>query len=210
MMKTTKMILCLVSCVLVLFANAQSKKTIYIADRVAVTDSADCLQIKTKTKGEWENIADTIAGLRYEEGFDYKAIVTVTKNQYKLLKLIWRKKTAYNPAVRLQGSKWILRSMFDNNQTLRLPDTTIYMHVDIAKGRVNGKGVCNNFKGIVKAEGGKIIFSEIGFTKMMCVDQGNVLENILTNLLERSINFQIKRGQLTLQSANSNMIFEAH
>ena len=119
MMKTTKPFLLFAFCLLLYSANAQSKKTIYIADRVAVTDSADCLQIKTKMKSEWKNIADTIAGLRYEEGFDYKAIVIVNKNQYKLLKLIWRKKTAYNPAERLQGSKWILRSMFDNNQTLR-------------------------------------------------------------------------------------------
>ena len=209
-MKTTKPFLLFAFCFLLYSANAQSKKTIYIADRVAVTDSADCMQIKTKTKGEWKNIADTIAGLRYEEGFDYKAIVTINKNEYKLLKLIWRKKTDYNPAVRLDGSKWILRSMFDNNRTLRLPDTTIYMHVDITKGRVNGKGVCNNFKGMVKAEAGKITFSEIGFTKMMCVDQGNIMENILTNLLERCTDFEIKRGQLTLQSFNCNMVFEAH
>ena len=173
-------------------------------------DKNDCMQIKEKKKDTWQNIPDTIIGLSYEEGYEYKAKVVVSAgNDYSLVKLLSKKKTGYNPAVRLEGKKWLLRSMFDSNTTMGVGDTLVYITVDVANNRLSGHGICNNLKGGLKAEGKNISFSNLGYTKMKCPDQGNIMEKIITNLLEVTDTYQLKGGQLTLYSAKgSYMVFK--
>ncbi len=204
-----KGLLFLVSCFLFLVGSAQTKKTIYIADRVMTCDKNDCMQIKEKKKDTWQNIPDTIIGLSYEEGYEYKAKVVVSAgNDYSLVKLLSKKKTGYNPAVRLEGKKWLLRSMFDSNTTMGVGDTLVYITVDVTNNRLGGRGVCNNLKGKLKAQGRNISFSDLGLTKMKCADQGNIMEKIITNLLEATNTYRLKGSQLTLYSAKgSYMVF---
>ena len=193
-------------------SSAQTKKTIYVADRLISCDKNDCLQIKVNKKDTWQNITDTIIGLNYEEGYEYRAKVVVnTGNRYSLLKLLSKKKTGYNPAVKLEGKKWVLLSMFDNNNTLSIGDSTIYISRDVTNSRANGHGVCNQIKGKLNAEGHNISFSDLGFTKMRCVDQGNIMEKIVSTLLEATNTYQLKGDKLILHSAKgSYMVFSAH
>ena len=205
-----KNFLFLVFCFLFLVGNSQTKKTIYIADRLLTCGKKDCLQIKEKKKDAWMNIGDTIIGLNYEEGFEYKAKVVVNGgNNYSLVKLLSKKKTGYNSAVRLEGKKWVLASMFDSINTLSLGDSTIFMTFDITNKRVGGHGVCNKLKGELKAEGRNISFSDLSYTKMKCIDQGNIMEKIVTSLLGVSNTWQLKGRQLIIYSAKgSYMVFK--
>jgi len=193
----------------VLSSSAQTKKIICIADRTVACAQGDCMQVKEKKKDAWKTLTDTIIGLTYEEGYEYKVKVIISSsNNYSLEKIISKKKTKYNPAVKLEGRKWVLKSMFDNDNTMRLGDTIVYLNIDVTKSRVTGHGVCNNLKGELKAEGKNISFSGIGFTKMKCVDQGNIMEKIVTNLLEATNTYQLKGNQLILYSAKgSYMVF---
>jgi len=193
----------------VLNSSAQTKKTICIADRTVACAQGDCMQVKEKKKDGWKALTDSIIGLNYEEGYEYKVRVIISSNNnYSLEKLISKKKTKYNPAVKLEGRKWVLKSMFDNDNTMRLGGTIVYLNIDVAKMRVTGHGVCNNLKGDLKAEGKNISFSNLSFTKMKCVDQGNIMEKIVTNLLEATNTYQLKGSQLILYSAKgSYMVF---
>ena len=195
----------LVSCFLFFVGTAQTKKTIYVADRFMACDKKDCMQVKEKKKDAWQNIKDTIIGLNYEEGFEYRVKVLVRgSNNYSLVKLLSKKKTGYNPAVKLEGKKWVLFSMFDGSTTMGLGDSTIFITIDVTNSRIGGHGVCNKLKGELKAEGRNISFSDLSFTKMKCVDQGNIMEKIVTNLLEVTGSYQLKGDKLTLYSAKGS------
>lgn len=193
-------------------SSAQTKKTIYVADRTVACDKNDCMQIKVKKKDAWKNITDTVIGLNYEEGYEYRAKVVVnTGNNYSLVKLLSKRKTGYNPAIKLQGKKWLLVSMHDNHMTLTVPDTTTFIQLDITNNRLSGHAGCNNLKGDVLAEGRKISFSRLGYTKMKCADEnGNIMEKIVQNLLEATNSYLFKGDKLTLTSAKgSDLVFTA-
>lgn len=196
---------------LALSASAQFKKTLYIADRSVFCGTKDCMQAKEKKKAGWNVFADSIKGFTYEEGYEYKISTdhSIDYNTWKLIKVISKKKTGYNPAVKLEGKKWVLLSMFDSNNSMKLGDSTIFINIDVSKGKVNGHGVCNKLKGNVVAEGKNIKFTELNYTKMKCVDQGNIMETIVSSMLEGSNTFVLQGHVLTLYSAKgSNMIFK--
>ena len=189
----------------------QFKKTLYIADRAVLCGDKDCMQVKEKKKDTWNVFTDSIKGFTYEEGYEYKITAdhSVDYNTWKLIKVVSKKKTHYNPAVKLEGKKWVLVSMFDNANTMSLGDTTVFIKIDITNGKVSGHGVCNQLKGKANATAGVITFSDLGFTKMKCIDQGNIMEAIVTNLLEATATYTLKGTKLTLYSAKgSNMVFK--
>lgn len=187
-------------------SSAQTKKTIYVADRTVACDKNDCLQIKVKKKDVWQNITDTIIGLNYEEGYEYRAKVVVnTGNNYSLVKLLSKKKTGYNPAVKLEGKKWFLVSMHDNHMTLTVPDTTTFIKLDVTNSRISGHAGCNNLKGAIHAEGRTVLFSQLGYTKMKCTDENaEIMEKIVQNLLEATNSYLLKGDKLTLTSTKGS------
>jgi heat shock protein HslJ len=204
-------------------ASAQTKKTFYVADRIIQCGAGfglhDCLQVKEKKKDSWQGFFPKVEGFNYEEGYEYKITVSVTDAgkvrpdqsglNYKLLKVVSKKKTTYNPAAKLEGRKWILISMHDNDHTIRLKDSTIYLELHVKDNRLSGHGVCNSMKGKLSADGKNISFSEIAFTKMLCLDQGNIFEKIVQNLLENSATWKKEENLLTFYSPKgSNMVFK--
>lgn len=190
-------------------SNAQTKKTIYIADRTVLCENDYCFQIKEKKKNAWQTISDTIADLNYKEGFEYRIKVSVSGSKYSLVKIISKKTTGYNPAAKLENKKWILQSMFDGNSTLRLQDSTVYLQLNVAENRFSGHGVCNRLMGNLTAAGNSISFGNIASTKMKCIAQGNVFEKIIQNLLEATDSYSLKYKSLTLiSSKGSRMVFE--
>lgn len=197
-----------------LCAIAQTKHTLYIVDRTVECATGDCLQIKEKKKAAWVATADTIEGLKYEEGYEYKVktLLSDYTHKHKLLKVISKKKTGYNPAVKLEGKKWVLTNMFDNNTNLGIKDSTVFILINVTDGKVSGHGVCNNMHGTVRAEGHNITFGPLASTRMSCLDQGNTMEAIINNLLSASTAFELKGKTLTLYSATkgSSMTWERY
>lgn len=195
-------------------ALAKSKtSTLYIADRFTLCDTTECMQMKIKKSAAWQVATTTISDFVYEEGYEYKLKIStdLETGEQKLVKVLYKKKTGYNPATKLEGRRWYLKSMYDGNGSLRLGDTTCYIDIDVTQGSVSGRGVCNRLKGTAKGDGKTITFSDLAYTRMKCVDQGNVMETIITNLLSATSTYERRgRSMLILHSAKgSYMVFES-
>lgn len=195
-------------------AAAQTNHTLYIADRTVECAGGDCMQVKEKKKGAWIPAADSIEGFKYEEGYEYKikTMLSDYTHKHKLLKVVSKKKTGYNPATKLEGKKWVLKNMYDNSTNLGIKDSTVYILINVTDGKMNGHGVCNNMHGTVKAEGHNITFGPIASTRMSCLDQGNVMESIITNLLQATSYYTLQGQTLILYSGSkgSNMMWERY
>lgn len=194
--------------------SAKSKtSTLYIADRFTLCDTIECMQMKIKKSAAWQVATTAISGFEYEEGYEYKLKIStdLETGVQKLVKVLYKKKTGYNPATKLEGRRWFLKSMYDGNGSLRLGDTACYITIDVTGGSVSGRGVCNRLKGTAKGEGETITFSDLAYTRMKCVDQGNVMETIITNLLSATNTYELRgRSMLILYSAKgSYMVFES-
>ena len=207
-MKNLKAILFLVSCLLFVVASAQKTKTLYVADRTLHRAGADCIQIKEKKKSDWNICVDSIKGFAYEEGYEYKIKATTSKSgvAYTFVKLLSKKKTGYNPAVKLEGKQWRLLAIRDNGHTMSLQDTTYFLKFNITNSRISGRIVCNSLRGTVKAEGRKISFSGIGYTKMKCVDPNEQMERIVSYMLEHSTTYELKGDQLYLRAGEGSYV----
>lgn len=195
-------------CLFTLSVSAQHKKTLYVADHTTACGDEDCLQVKTKNKAGWSILKDSISGFHYQEGYEYKLKVKETKStpRYTLLQEVNKKKTNFRPASKLENKKWVLVSMFDSLTTLGIGDTTIFLQLDMKAGKMNGHGVCNQLRASVKNEGKQLSFGKIGFTKMKCPSQGNILEKIIGNLLEATDSYALKGNTLTLLSSQGSFL----
>lgn len=193
---------------------AKSKTSIlYIADRYTMCDTNECIQTKIKKSATWQVATTAISGFVYEEGYEYKIKIStdLETGEQKLVKVQYKKKTGYNPATKLEGRRWFLKSMYDGKGSLRLGDTSCYIIIDVTGGSVSGRGVCNRLKGTASGEGKTITFSDLAFTRMKCVDQGNVMESIITNLLSVTNTYE-RRGRSILilySNKGSYLVFES-
>ncbi len=203
--------------VVVFTAQAQDTKKLYIADRRVSCSgvvSGKCLQIKEKAKDDWEPFYANIEGFAYEEGYEYRILVKkvpvnnapadALSMRYKLAKIISRKKTAYNSPVALGGTKWILRTFVVDTQTFKFPDTLTYMILNLKEGKVNGRAICNNFFGSVKAFNGNIEFKEIADTKMFC--QGQIFEDEIFKTMREATTYQITEEALIITTNATNQL----
>lgn len=193
-------LLCLT--LLTLGAFAQTKSTLYVADRFALCDTNECIQLKAKKSAAWQATTAVITGFTYEEGYEYKLKISTDKltGKQTLVKVLAKKSTGYNPAVKLEGKKWVVYNLYDGGTNMWLRDTSVYVTLDVTNGKITGHGVCNKFKGTLTAQGKNITIGELAFTKMRCLDQGNVMESIVNNLLSATKTYEVKGKQLTLYS----------
>ena len=200
-------------------SSAKGTKTLYIADHtVACAGDYECIQIREKTNAAWRNYPDTIEGFNYEEGYEYKLSVQQlqTKNtlagvfdeKYKLVKVVSKKKTNYNPSQKLADKKWIMRSMDDTHRTISIADTTgILLVFDIKNGQASGKGVCNTFHTAVSVQGSKITFTDFGATKMLC--KASSIEGVIFSFIKKTTTYTLKGNVLTLiQPDGSDIIWD--
>lgn len=190
-------------------AKAGNTQKIYIADRLIECGDkkiSDCMLVKNKPKEEWQNFSDKIEGFIYEEGFEYKLLVSGSSAKgFILKKVLKKKKTEYNPAERMDKKKWFLYMLHDDSNFIRLMDTTtVFMQVNLADKSVSGKGVCNNFRGVLHTEGNHISITAVAFTRMAC--KGNILEGIVANMFDRMKTYKVAGNTLTLAGDGDNLM----
>lgn len=200
------------------FCVAGNKKKLYVYDRkVECAGSFQCLQIKDKAKLPWQVYSDTIAGFNYEEGYNYKILVEVTtakdayagtcNDKYRLVKIISKIKSNYNPAEKLVNKRWILKSMYDTKTTLTMQEDKAFVQFDIKDNKINGKGICNDFDGAVKTTGHSMSITGLMATKMLC--KGIELEKVMIDFLSKTKSYTLEGDILTLTCADgSNLIFK--
>lgn len=200
------------------FCDAKGNKTFFVADRKApCAGTFECIQIREKTKDQWRVFSDTIEGFSYEEGYEYKISVQplqtlntqsgIYEEKYKLLKVISKRKTDYNPTQKLFEKKWVLKSMFDAKNTFRMNDTAIFIRFSLNDGRAAGRGSCNSFTASFTSDDSKISITGLAATKMLC--KGEQLENILFKFYKNTTTYKIAGNYLTLyQPDGSDLKFE--
>ena len=201
------------------FSYGKDKTNLYVADRkTECAGSFECIQVKEKVKGPWRVYSDTIEGFNYEEGYEYKILVQPlqTKNtlsglfeeKYKLLKVISKKKTGYDPIEKLADKKWILQSLYDGKRSFAIKDTGIFIRFNLKDGKISGKNVCNGFTGVFSITGAKISITSIASTKMLC--KGEEFEQAIFEFYKKLISYKASDSQLVVyQLDGSYMVFEA-
>jgi heat shock protein HslJ len=201
------------------FCEAGPHKKIYVNDRkIACAGNFECMQIKEKAKKDWQITTDTIAGFNYQEGYTYTLSVEITEpknsyagnlnDKYKLVKIISKTKTSYNPAEKLENKTWHLKSLTGARVTMSERDTVVYIRLNIKTGKINGRGICNNFVGSLKTDGNSITFENLAFTKMMC--DGIAFEKTLSEFLVAAKSYTLEENKLTLFcSGNRELVFTA-
>jgi heat shock protein HslJ len=200
------------------FCNAKGNKTLLVADRkIPCAGNFECIQIKEKEKARWRVYSDTIEGFNYEEGYQYKISVLplqtlntlsgLYEEKYKLLKVISKKKTDYNPANKLGDKKWVLHIMDDTKNKFTLKDTSVVLQFSLKDGRLKGKGPCNSFTGFFTRQAEKLTITNITSTKMLC--QSEQLEKLLFTFYNNITTYQISGNILTLYKPDGeNLVFE--
>jgi heat shock protein HslJ len=197
------------------FCSAKGTKTLIVADRkVACAGTFECLQVKDKASAAWRNYSDTIAGFVYEEGYEYKISVLplqtsntlsgVYEEKYKLLKVISKRKTSYNPSAKLAGTKWILRSMNDTQKTLGIPDTAIFILFDLKAGVARGHAPCNAYTISFVTRGSKISLTNLSATKMLC--KAEAVEKVIFNFFKSITTYKIEGRILTLSEPDGSYL----
>jgi len=203
-------------------ACAQTKKTMFVSDRrVSCTANGfnNCMQIKYTKNGDWEPYYTTIDGFTYEEGYEYKLKVikynansdksTEPVMRYRLTKIVSKRETGYESPVAVAGTKWILREMIVDTQSLRFPDTLTYLIIDRKNGTLQGRGICNRFHTETYLSNGAIKTGAVAATKMYC--QGQVVENALLDILQKATRYEITDDKLILfTETKSKLIFRNH
>ena len=206
----------LILCVGANVCSAKGAKTLIVADRkVACAGTFECIQIREKASAPWRVYADTIEGFSYEEGYEYKISVQplqaknttlegIYEEKYKLLKVISKRKTGYNPAEELTAKRWILKELNDTRRNLGIPDTNVYIAFNLKTGKTMGRAVCNNFTSSFSCQGHKISITNIAATKMMC--KGQALENVIFNFYKGITTFKIQGNILTLTEPDGSFL----
>ena len=105
----------------------------------------------------------------------------------------------------LKGTSWALVSF---GGTSPLPDT----HPTLAfeDGQVKGNASCNSFGGEYKVKGDKMIFGDLYWTLMACMDNGVMdQEQAYMRMLTGEAEFELTEGQLKLTNQQGEvLIFE--
>lgn len=205
---------------LINFCEANSKKKIYIADRKIFCKEiiAGCLQVKEKTKGTWQSFSGIITGFDYKEGYEYQVLLelegktkfSAAKGNYKVLKVVSKKKTDFNPATHLDGKKWMLLSMDDTHRVIKIGDSTVFVKFNTKEGKLSGHATCNSFNATVKsADATNISIDAMAATKMLCAgDNKMTFEKIVLNFISESKTYQLEGNTLKLMAPNGdNMVF---
>ncbi|WP_371373066.1 META domain-containing protein [Thalassotalea aquiviva] len=105
------------------------------------------------------------------------------------------------------AGNWQLAS-FTGNETLQVQgDEPITLNFDSTKQSINGFAGCNRYFGQYDLSDGKLSFSKMGMTKMLC-QENNEIELYFMEQLKSVAGAQIRSGKLQLTSSNGDVLLE--
>lgn len=103
-------------------------------------------------------------------------------------------KESTNPG-KIEGIEWKLESL--NGKPVKLNSgKNLTIIFDGVKSGISGTAVCNKYFGSYVMNSGKLSFSELGSTKMMCDD--NINESDYFSMLGLVDSYNVSGGKLTL------------
>ncbi|HZW77664.1 MAG TPA: META domain-containing protein [Flavobacteriaceae bacterium] len=109
-----------------------------------------------------------------------------------------------NPEAKITGNFWELQSL--NGEAISHPDDPRKIGFELRddENRISGFAGCNNFFGSYNREGDKISFSQMGATRMACL-QSTFDENEFLKIFEAVDRYEIKNNELKLFSGNTEL-----
>lgn len=105
----------------------------------------------------------------------------------------------------LVGTHWKLMEL--NGRPVKVGQNTPEPHIvlDSTTNRFNGNAGCNTFFGSYKlGEAGKITFSQVAATRMMCLDME--VENLFLPVFESIDGYSIKGNELTFTDVSKSLL----
>lgn len=191
----SKLTLLFVAVLLANTCNRQNQtETILVKEsKVPCTGVApmQCMQVKHEKDTAWTLFYDNIEGFDYQEGYQYKLLVSVTKVEnppadaadlnYKLEKVLEKKKVDTNPWDVVKTKRWNLIQL--NGKTLA--QSNMWLEFDPLQPRFSGNGGCNRIGGDYQADNNQVMFKQVISTRMACIDDSaNERESTFLRLLE--------------------------
>ncbi len=118
--------------------------------------------------------------------------IKVENNQMELEK-------SENELTTIENTKWVITKLEGRDMTDREKNgQIIYFILDSENNSISGFSGCNNFIGAYKLDdGNRIIFSQMGSTRMACPD-AKINEAQILNIFETADNFTIANNILSL------------
>lgn len=111
-------------------------------------------------------------------------------------KLMLLDRSVAEPAPQVEGTKWLLETIYAGETASSVPPTGAYLI--FADGRVTGSTGCNTLGGPATITGSNIAFGPLAMTLKACPDEFARVEQAMTAVLQGTIPFKIEHSQLTL------------
>ncbi len=109
-------------------------------------------------------------------------------------------------ATSLEGVHWSLDSYLNTEgMTVNVLNYTEITAL-FESGRVTGNGGCNNYAGSYVTEGNNITISQLLSTMMFCYDNISSQETVYLLNLQKSTEYSISNGLLTMNDANGTVL----
>ncbi len=199
--------------------NVATTRTLVVNEEKVPCDGnpdAKCLLIKGEKQKEFEVFYQSIEGFQFEPGFRQTILVTerhianpMVKEAepiYTLVRVLKKERISQvvtDTAVAIAtvktplDKKWFLRKMKDSDtSSYEIEDNAVYIEINSAERKLNGKAPCNNFFGGFKSEDTSFQTSAIASTKMYCNNMR--MEDLFLTLLQNADRYEIKNNRLIL------------
>ncbi|MEM7103022.1 MAG: META domain-containing protein [Bacteroidota bacterium] len=100
----------------------------------------------------------------------------------------------------LMGEHWELVEMFQDEEAVEIPEK-VKISAEFADGKISGLGVCNRYFAEYSIDKKTISISDVGSTKMGCMEYANLETNYFT-LLQKAERFSMKKEILKIECEN--------
>lgn len=173
-----------------------------------------CLQVKYAEDEEWQLFYDSIAGFEHAPSFQYELLVKkiavenppadASAFRYELVEIVDQIQVDVMASNELLGTKWDLIS-YDEQTPVSGSELTINFNAD----GLGGSSGCNSYFGSYTVDGTNLSVSQVGSTMMACMEEGLMeQESQFLTMLQAAATFTLTADQLTIHTAEGNLIFQ--
>lgn len=101
------------------------------------------------------------------------------------------------------NNQWKLIEL--NGKSLTNENVNVTLTLNAANHQVNGNGGCNNYFGNYKLDGNTIEISNVGATKMFCVETANIEDEFFNTLKDKS-DIKVTDSQLIFSKGGKTVL----
>ena len=192
------------------------EKTIYVGPVLVDCEGEGpqkCMLVKEHSNEEYTFFYDQIAGLKYEEGFEYELRIREEpiKNppaggssiRWILVEVVSKTEVVPAPPAPIEGTLWTLESFLSSIGKLEnvLPGTVIT--AEFEDEQISGNAGCNQYFGAYVSEEDTLSITVIGLTEMYCApEEAMEQEGEYLTALESATSYLVVADRLEISNGN--------